>query len=103
MQRRARAACRSLASAHRAPILTSCGAPSERFLTQSWHDPRILMFGTADCSWENRPVRTLVFIPAWNEEASVAQVVGDVAASMPDVDVLVVDDGSIDATAARAR
>jgi hypothetical protein len=48
-------------------------------------------------------VRTLVFIPAWNEEESVASVVGEVRAQLPDVDVLVVDDGSTDATAARAR
>jgi glycosyltransferase involved in cell wall biosynthesis len=48
-------------------------------------------------------MRTLVFIPAWNEEASVGQVVHDVGASLPEADVLVVDDGSIDATAARAR
>jgi glycosyltransferase involved in cell wall biosynthesis len=48
-------------------------------------------------------VRTLVFIPAWNEQDSVAEVVGDVRASLPDADVLVVDDGSRDATAARAR
>jgi glycosyltransferase involved in cell wall biosynthesis len=48
-------------------------------------------------------MRTLVFIPAWNEEASVAEVIGDVREHMPSVDLLVVDDGSIDATAARAR
>ena len=48
-------------------------------------------------------MRTLVFIPAWNEEASVADVIADVRERMPDADVLVVDDGSLDATAARAR
>jgi glycosyltransferase involved in cell wall biosynthesis len=48
-------------------------------------------------------VRTLVFIPAWNEEASIAGVIGDVRASIPGADILVVDDGSADATAARAR
>jgi glycosyltransferase involved in cell wall biosynthesis len=48
-------------------------------------------------------VRTLVFIPAWNEEASVAEVIGDVHEHLPDADVLVVDDGSTDATPARAR
>jgi glycosyltransferase involved in cell wall biosynthesis len=48
-------------------------------------------------------VRTLVFIPAWNEEASIATVVSDVCESLPDADVLVVDDGSTDATADRAR
>jgi len=48
-------------------------------------------------------VRTLVFIPAWNEAASVRAVIDDVRERLPDADVLVVDDGSVDATAARAR
>ncbi len=48
-------------------------------------------------------MRTLVFIPAWNEQASITEVVGDVRAHLPDADVLVIDDGSADATAARAR
>jgi glycosyltransferase involved in cell wall biosynthesis len=48
-------------------------------------------------------MRTLVFIPAWNEEASVGEVIGDVRRHLPDADILVVDDGSTDATAARAR
>jgi glycosyltransferase involved in cell wall biosynthesis len=48
-------------------------------------------------------VRTLVFIPAWNEEDSIAAVIDDVRRSLPEADVLVVDDGSSDATAARAR
>lgn len=46
---------------------------------------------------------TLVFIPAWNEEDSVADVIAGVRARLPGADVLVVDDGSVDATAARAR
>jgi glycosyltransferase involved in cell wall biosynthesis len=48
-------------------------------------------------------MRTLVFIPAWNEEESVAAVIDDVRKHLPDADLLVVDDGSIDATVARAR
>jgi glycosyltransferase involved in cell wall biosynthesis len=48
-------------------------------------------------------VSTLVFIPAWNEQASVGEVIGGVRERLPDADVLVVDDGSTDATAARAR
>lgn len=48
-------------------------------------------------------VRTLVFIPAWNEEASVTAVIDGVREHLPDADILVVDDGSTDATAARAR
>ena len=48
-------------------------------------------------------MRTLVFIPAWNEEASIAAVIADVRERLPEADILVVDDGSTDATAARAR
>jgi glycosyltransferase involved in cell wall biosynthesis len=47
-------------------------------------------------------VRTLVFIPAWNEEGAIAEVIRGVRASLPDADLLVVDDGSTDGTAARA-
>ncbi len=46
---------------------------------------------------------TLVFIPAWNEEATVADVVAQVSERVPGADVLVVDDGSTDETAERAR
>ena len=48
-------------------------------------------------------MRTLVFIPAWNEEASIEAVVADVRVHLPRADILVVDDGSTDATTARAR
>jgi glycosyltransferase involved in cell wall biosynthesis len=45
---------------------------------------------------------TLVFVPAWNEEGSLPAVLEELAAELPDADVLVVDDGSTDATAAIA-
>jgi glycosyltransferase involved in cell wall biosynthesis len=48
-------------------------------------------------------VRTLVFIPAWNEEDSVAAVIAGVREALPEADLLVVDDGSTDETGARAR
>jgi glycosyltransferase involved in cell wall biosynthesis len=48
-------------------------------------------------------VRTLVFIPAWNEESSIAGVIEGVREAIPGADILVVDDGSTDATAIRAR
>ena len=47
--------------------------------------------------------RTLVFIPAWNEEASLPYVLTEARRDLPDVDLLVVDDGSTDATAEVAR
>ncbi len=46
---------------------------------------------------------TLVFIPAWNEEASIDAVIADVREHLPAAEILVVDDGSTDATTARAR
>jgi glycosyltransferase involved in cell wall biosynthesis len=45
----------------------------------------------------------LVVIPAYNEAATVAAVVADVRQALPGFDVLVIDDGSADATAASAR
>ena len=47
--------------------------------------------------------RVLVVVPALNEAASVGSVVTEIRASNPDVDVLVVDDGSTDETAEVAR
>jgi glycosyl transferase family 2 len=46
---------------------------------------------------------TLVFIPAWNEEASLPAVLDELAAGLPDADILVVDDGSTDSTTEVAR
>jgi glycosyltransferase involved in cell wall biosynthesis len=46
---------------------------------------------------------TVVFIPAWNEEENLPGVLTDLAEELPDVDVLVVDDGSTDRTADVAR
>jgi glycosyltransferase involved in cell wall biosynthesis len=48
-------------------------------------------------------VRTLVFIPAWNEESSITAVIAGVREALPEADVLVVDDGSTDGTVAAAR
>jgi len=47
--------------------------------------------------------RTLIVMPAFNEEASVAEVVREVATKLPGIAVLVVDDGSSDATTREAR
>jgi glycosyltransferase involved in cell wall biosynthesis len=46
---------------------------------------------------------TLVFIPAWNEEANLPAVLDELHQELPDADVLVVDDGSTDGTAQVAR
>ncbi len=52
---------------------------------------------------ESQQMRTLVFIPAWNEAASVAEVIADIREQIPAADLLVVDDGSTDSTARTAR
>ena len=44
----------------------------------------------------------LVIVPAWNEEESVGTVVSDLRRTVPEADVLVVNDGSTDRTAAVA-
>lgn len=47
--------------------------------------------------------RTLVAIPAWNEEGSIAGVIAKVRERRPEADILVVSDGSTDRTATFAR
>lgn len=49
------------------------------------------------------PPRALVAIPAWNEEGSIAAVISKVREHRPDASILVVNDGSTDATAAVAE
>ena len=46
---------------------------------------------------------TVVFIPAFNEEAHLPAVLDELRADLPGADVLVIDDGSTDATAQVAR
>jgi len=46
---------------------------------------------------------TLVFIPGWNEEASLPDVLGEARRELPGVDLLVIDDGSTDKTGEVAR
>jgi glycosyltransferase involved in cell wall biosynthesis len=52
---------------------------------------------------ERKRADTLVFIPAWNEEANLPAVLDELGEGLPRADVLVVDDGSTDATAEVAR
>jgi glycosyltransferase involved in cell wall biosynthesis len=46
---------------------------------------------------------TLVFVPAWNEEESLPAVLTELQETLPGADVVVIDDGSTDATAEVAR
>jgi len=48
-------------------------------------------------------IRTIAIIPAFNEEAALPAVLAELSASLPGTDVVVVSDGSRDATAAVAR
>lgn len=43
--------------------------------------------------------RTLIIVPAWNEAGSVGQTVREICVALPNAAVVVVDDGSTDATA----
>lgn len=47
--------------------------------------------------------KTLVAIPAWNEQESIADVIAKVGEHRPDADILVVNDGSSDSTAEVAK
>ena len=47
-------------------------------------------------------LRVLVIVPAWNEQDSVGATVREIRETNPDVDILVVDDGSGDDTVERA-
>lgn len=47
--------------------------------------------------------RTLVIVPAWNEAAIIGRTVGEIQAAQPDVDIVVVNDGSTDDTRAVAH
>jgi glycosyltransferase involved in cell wall biosynthesis len=47
--------------------------------------------------------RVLIVVPAFNEEGAIAGVIDEIRGELPGVDVLVVDDGSGDATVREAR
>ncbi|TNC29622.1 glycosyltransferase family 2 protein [Amycolatopsis alkalitolerans] len=47
--------------------------------------------------------RVLIIVPAWNEEPCIGRTIHEIRTALPDLDVLVVDDGSTDGTVAAAR
>jgi len=51
----------------------------------------------------NKKPRVLVIIPAYDEEKSIDRVIKEVQENLPDADIVVIDDGSRDGTAKRAR
>ncbi len=48
-------------------------------------------------------LRRVAIVPAFNEEESVAAVIGEIRAFDPELEIVVVDDGSLDGTAAAAE
>ncbi len=48
-------------------------------------------------------IRLLVVTPAWNEEECIAETIREIRTAVPQADILVVDDGSVDRTVDRAR
>jgi glycosyltransferase involved in cell wall biosynthesis len=53
--------------------------------------------------WSVHPYKVLVVVPAYNEADSIGGVISQVRTGVPEADVLVIDDGSTDATAAIAQ
>ena len=47
-------------------------------------------------------LKRIAVVPAFNEERSIGSVIGEIRAADPELDVVVIDDGSIDSTAAVA-
>jgi glycosyltransferase involved in cell wall biosynthesis len=52
---------------------------------------------------ESDPLRKLAIVPAYNEEGMVGRVVREIRRNAPDFEIVVVDDGSTDRTAAEAE
>jgi glycosyltransferase involved in cell wall biosynthesis len=52
---------------------------------------------------DHHPLRKLAIVPAYNEQGMVRRVVRDIHRHAPDFDVVVIDDGSLDNTAAEAE
>src|SRR5688572_2577883 len=52
---------------------------------------------------DHSQLRKLAIVPAYNEQGMVGRVVRDIRRHAPDFDVVVVDDGSTDETAAEAE
>ena len=50
----------------------------------------------------NKSGKILVVIPAYNEEASICNVIDEVRKHLPEADILVVNDGSLDSTSSEA-
>jgi glycosyltransferase involved in cell wall biosynthesis len=53
--------------------------------------------------WPREKPKVLVIMPAYNEEANITRVIENVCGCVPDVDILVVDDGSTDSTVYLAK
>jgi len=51
----------------------------------------------------NKQPRILIIVPAYNEERNIADTINEIRKNVPEVDILVVDDGSKDRTAAIAQ
>jgi len=51
----------------------------------------------------NTAKKILVVIPAYNEEASISRVIEEVRENLPEAEIVVVNDGSADATSSMAR
>lgn len=86
-----------------APGTGAPGTGNSTVLAEDAAEPRA---GTLEASENGSPPRggqaLLILIPAYNEAGRVGAVVADVRQTLPEADVLVIDDGSEDATSAEA-
>ncbi len=76
---------------------------SELFGDQTPKSSNLSQLSTFSPTMEQPTGRWLAVVPAYNEVAAIDRVVGSLREQAPSFDVLVIDDGSTDDTAARAR
>lgn len=77
--------------------------PVENRTTPIWHVQMALPIERCEPRYPDRYASVLVIIPAYNEEKNIAHVVSGIKRVVPFADILVINDGALDATAEVAR
>jgi glycosyltransferase involved in cell wall biosynthesis len=87
------------------PAVSASGSSKDGSVLVDEHPPAVEQSARRATENGSAPAaeeRLLIVIPAYNEAGRVGAVVADVRRTLPDADVLVIDDGSEDATSAEA-